>query len=50
MFYQNEKAVEYTLSRSMSPTMIANYTLKLIDKKIMQKKLEEISEMLEKIQ
>lgn len=47
---KNEKVVEYALSRSMSPTMVANYTLKLIDKKILQKKLEEISEMLEEIQ
>lgn len=34
------------MSRSMSPTMVANYTLNLIDKKLLENKLEEISKML----
>ena len=43
---KNEKVVEYAMSRSMSPTMVANYTLNLIDKKLLENKLEEISKML----
>lgn len=34
--------VEYAMSRNMSPAMVAEYQLKLIDKKILQKKLHEL--------
>ena len=34
--------VEYSLSRSLSQAMIAEYKTKLIDKKILQKKLDEL--------
>ena len=44
---KNEKVVEYAMSRSMSPTMVANYTLKLIDKKLLENRLKEISIMME---
>ena len=41
----DESVVEYALSRSMSPTMIAEYTLHLPDKKLLQKKLRELTEI-----
>lgn len=44
---KNEKVVEYAMSRSMTPTMVANYTLNLINKKLLEDKLEEISKLLE---
>ena len=44
---KNEQVVEYTMSRTMSPTMVSQYTLKLIDKKLLEKKLKEISDMVE---
>ena len=37
--------VEYALSRSMSPTMVADYTLHLPDKAILQSKLRELTEL-----
>ncbi|WP_221887881.1 PDDEXK nuclease domain-containing protein [Chitinophaga polysaccharea] len=39
---KDKEVVEYTLSRCMSPTLIAEYQTKLPDKKILQKKLHEI--------
>lgn len=44
---KDEKVVEYAMSRSMSPTMVSQYTLKLIDKKILENKLKEITEIVE---
>lgn len=38
---KDDEVVEYALSRSLSPTMISEYTLKLIDKKLLQDKLKE---------
>ena len=38
---------EYTLSRSLSPTMVSEYTLKLIDKDLLQRKLKEYAEIAE---
>ncbi len=38
---KDDEVVEFTLSRSLSPTMIAEYTLKLIDKKLLEQKLKE---------
>ena len=32
---KDEKVVEYTMSRTMSPTLVAEYQLKLIDKKLL---------------
>lgn len=40
---KNDKVVEYSTSRSISPTVVADYKLKLIDKKLLEKKLKEIS-------
>ena len=42
---KDEEVVEYALSRSMSPTMISQYTLALPDKKLLQAKLNEFYEM-----
>jgi len=44
---KDDEVVEYALSRSLSPTMVADYTLQLPDKKVLQKKLKEISEIAE---
>lgn len=38
---KDDEVVEYALSRSLSPTMVSEYTLKLIDKTLLQKKLKE---------
>lgn len=38
---KDDEVVEYALSRSLSPTMISEYTLKLIDKELLQAKLKE---------
>ena len=38
---KDDEVVEYALSRSLSPTMVSEYTLKLIDKKLLQNKLKE---------
>lgn len=49
LFYvqKNEKVVEYSISRTMSPTLIAEYKLNLIDKKVLENKLTEISNIVE---
>lgn len=44
---KNEKVVEYTMSRSMSPTLVSEYKLNLIDKKLLENKLKEISDIVE---
>ena len=44
---KNDEVVEYSMSRSVSPTMISNYTLNLPDKKILENKLREIKELLD---
>lgn len=36
------KALTYTLSRNLSPTLIAQYQLQLPDKKLIQAKLHEL--------
>lgn len=40
--------VEYSMSRNISPTQVSEYKLKLIDRKILENKLNEITEMLDK--
>lgn len=40
---KEDAVVEYALSRSMSPTLVAEYTLKLPDKKLLENKLREIT-------
>jgi predicted nuclease of restriction endonuclease-like (RecB) superfamily len=44
---KNEKVVEYAMSRTLSPTMVSQYTLNLIDKKLLENKLKEIADMVE---
>ena len=43
---KDDTVVEYALNRSLSPTMVADYTLKLPDKKMLQEKLREITELM----
>ena len=42
---KDDEVVEFAPSRSLSPTMVAEYNLKLIDKKLLQKKLKEYIEL-----
>ena len=42
---KDDTVVEYALSRSMSPTMVADYTLCLPDKELLQNKLRELTEL-----
>lgn len=42
---KDDEVVEFALSRSLSPTLISEYTLKLIDKKLLKQKLHELTEM-----
>lgn len=44
---KDEKVVEYSMSRSLSPTMVSEYTLKLVDKKLLEDKLKEISDIVQ---
>ncbi len=41
---KDDEVVEYALSRNMSPTMIAEYETKFVDKGKLQRKLHELSE------
>ena len=42
---KDDTVVEYALSRSLSPTLVSDYTLKLPDKKLLQEKLKEITDI-----
>lgn len=42
---KDDAVVEYALSRSMSPTLVSDYTLRLPDKKILKDKLQELAEL-----
>ena len=42
---KDDAVVEYALSRSISPTMVSDYTLYLPDKKILQDKLRELADI-----
>lgn len=44
---KDDEVVEYALSRTLSPTMVAEYELKLPDKALLQHKMHEIVEMME---
>ena len=41
---KDNEVVEYALSRSLSPTLVSDYTTQLPNKKILQQKLHEIFE------
>jgi len=45
---KDEKVVEYSLSRSMSPTLVSKYQTELFDKKLLETKLEEYFRFAEK--
>lgn len=42
---KDDEVVEFALSRSLSPTMVSEYKLKLIDKQLLQNKLKEYVEL-----
>ena len=42
---KDDAVVEYALSRSMSPTLVSDYTLHLPDKELLQDKLRELTEL-----
>ena len=42
---KDDTVVEYALSRSMSPTLVSDYQLRLPDKKLLQNKLRELTEL-----
>ena len=44
---KDDEVVEFALSRSLSPTMVSEYKLKLIDKQLLQNKLKEYAELAE---
>lgn len=44
---KDEEVVKYAMNRNVSPTMVAQYETKLIDKRLLQKKLHELSLSLE---
>ena len=44
---KGDEVVEFALSRSLSPTMVSEYKLKLIDKQLLQSKLKEYIELAE---
>ncbi len=44
---KNDKVVEYALSRSLSPTVIADYDTELIPKKLLKRKVEELYRLYE---
>lgn len=44
---KDKDVVEYSLSKNMSQTLISEYKLKLIDKKLLENKLTEMKKMLE---
>lgn len=46
---KNDEVVEYALSRTLSPMMVAQYHLHLPDKDILRKKLQELSSLPEQI-
>lgn len=39
---KDDEVVEYAMSRTMSPMMVAEYQLQLPDKKVLQRKLQEL--------
>ncbi len=44
---KDDEVVEFALSRSLSPTMVSEYQLKLIDKKLLQAKLKEYIDIID---
>lgn len=46
---KDKEVVKYSMSRSMSPTMVSKYTLKLPDKKLLENKLAEMKDFFDNI-
>jgi len=46
--FKDSYVLEYAMNRHISPTLIAHYTTMLPDKKILQAKLHEVTQMLER--
>lgn len=44
---KDDEVVEYALSRSLSPTLVAEYELKLPDKALLQRKMQELAELMD---
>ena len=44
---KDKQVVEYTMSKNLSKTQVSEYTLKLIDKKLLENKLKEIKDIYE---
>ena len=44
---KEDEIVEFAMSRNISPAMVAEYNLKLIDKKLLEQKLREFKYLLE---
>lgn len=44
---KNDEVVEYSMSRTLSPMLVAQYQLQLPDKAVLQKKLQELVNILE---
>ena len=42
---KDKEVVEYSMSKNMSQTLISEYKLKLIDKKILENKLKEVKNL-----
>lgn len=45
---KDDEVVEYAMSRNLSPTLVSHYTTLLPDKRILQEKLHEITQMMER--
>ena len=45
---KDKDVVEYSMSKNVSSTLIAEYRLKLIDQKVLEKKLREVKNLLKK--
>ena len=44
---KDEDVVEYSISKNMSQTMISEYKLKLIDKKLLETKLKKMKNLID---
>lgn len=44
---KDDEVVEYALSRSLSPTLVAEYELKLPDKALLQRKMQELADLMD---
>lgn len=45
---KDKDVVEYSISKNASQTLISEYKLKLIDKKLLENKLKEVKEFIDK--